>query len=237
VRSGDVVLEVNSLAARYGSRQVLFDVDLKVGAGEIVAIFGHNGAGKTTLLNSIFGQVSPTGTVRYRGAEVTGSACADNVRRGMAYIAAENFVFAELSVGDNLRLGAQLKGARAATKERLARVHEIFPILAERASQQAGTLSGGQQRMLSVGIALMSGPSLLLVDEPSLGLSPVLVDQVMATLRRLAEEEEMSVLLVEQNVIKALPVVDRAYFVRSGRILLEESKDELARRDSYWELF
>jgi branched-chain amino acid transport system ATP-binding protein len=231
------LLEIQSLGACYGPRQVLFDIDLTLAPGEIVAIFGHNGAGKTTLLNSIFGQVSPSGTVRYRGAEITGSSCADSVRRGMAYIAAENFVFAELSVRDNLRLGAQLKGARAAAKPRLARVHEVFPILAERDSQLAGTLSGGQQRMLSVGIALMSAPSLLLVDEPSLGLSPVLVDQVMATLRQLAEEESMSVLLVEQNVIKALPVVDRAYFVRSGRILLEESKDELARRDSYWELF
>jgi branched-chain amino acid transport system ATP-binding protein len=232
------LLKVSSLRASYGRRQVLFDVSLHVGVGEIVAMFGHNGAGKTTLLNSIFGLVRPSGgTVTYDGAEITGAACARNVRDGMAYIAAENFVFGELSVIDNLRLGAHLESSRSAIQERLARVHQIFPILEERSSQVSSTLSGGQQRMLSMGMALMSGPRLLLVDEPSLGLSPALVDQVMEALARLAGEESLSVLLVEQNVVRTLPVVERAYFVRSGRLILEESAEELGKRESYWELF
>jgi branched-chain amino acid transport system ATP-binding protein len=232
------LLDVSSLGASYGRRQVLFDVSLHVGVGEIVAMFGHNGAGKTTLLNSIFGLVRPaSGTVEYRGEEITGAACARNVRNGMAYIAAENFVFGELSVLDNLRLGAHLESSRSAVQERLGRVYEIFPILEERSSQTSSTLSGGQQRMLSMGMALMSGPSLLLVDEPSLGLSPALVDQVMEAIGRLAREHSLSVLLVEQNVVRTLPVVERAYFVRSGRVILEESAEELGKRESYWELF
>jgi branched-chain amino acid transport system ATP-binding protein len=138
---------------------------------------------------------------------------------------------------DNLKLGAHLESSRRVMQERLERVYEIFPILRERGSQVAGTLSGGQQRMLSIGMAFMSGPRLLLVDEPSLGLSPTLVDQVMEAIGILARDESLSVLLVEQNVVRTLPVVDRAYFVRSGRIILEESAEELRKRESYWELF
>jgi branched-chain amino acid transport system ATP-binding protein len=234
----ETLLEVDALHAGYGRRQVLFDIDLNVGAGEIVAIFGHNGAGKTTLLNTIFGLVKPpSGTVRYGGEEITARACAKNVRAGMAYIAAENFVFGELSVLDNLKLGAHLESSRATIQERLQRSFQLFPILEERGGQVANTLSGGQQRMLSIGMALMSGPRLLLVDEPSLGLSPALVEQVMETIGRLAREESLSTLLVEQNVVQTLPVVERAYFVRSGRVILEESGAELRERDSFWELF
>jgi branched-chain amino acid transport system ATP-binding protein len=232
------LLQVESLKANYGRREVLFDVSLKVGTGEVVAMFGHNGAGKTTLLNALFGLVKPAGgSVRYDGDDVTGAACAENVRKGMACVVAENFVFGELSVFDNLKLGAHLESSRSRIQERLSRAFELFPILEERRSQRADTLSGGQQRMLSLGMALMSGPRLLLVDEPSLGLSPTLVDQVMETIGRLAREESLSVLLVEQNVVRTLPVVDRAYFVRSGRIILEETAEELRKRESYWELF
>jgi branched-chain amino acid transport system ATP-binding protein len=232
------LLEVSSLRAGYGRRQVLFDLSLDVSLGEVVAVFGHNGAGKTTTLNSIFGLVKPSGgTVRYDGGEITGAACANNVRKGIACVVAENFVFGELSVLDNLKLGAHLESSRRVMQERLGRVYEIFPILQERGSQVAGTLSGGQQRMLSIGMAFMSGPRLLLVDEPSLGLSPTLVDQVMEAIGILARDESLSVLLVEQNVVRTLPVVDRAYFVRSGRIILEESAEDLRKRESYWELF
>lgn len=232
------LLETSSLRANYGPRQVLFDVDVRVGVGEVVAVFGHNGAGKTTMLNTVFGMMKPAGgTVSYDEEDVTGQKCSRNVRRGMAYVAAENFVFGELGVLDNLKLGAHLESSRSLTNERLGRAFELFPVLEERTTQAAGTLSGGQQRMLSIGMALMSGPRLLLIDEPSLGLSPNLVDQVMETIGRLAKEESLSVLLVEQNVVKTLPVVDRAYFVRSGRVILEESGSELRKRDSYWELF
>jgi len=236
--AGRPLLEVASLSAGHGRRQVVHDVDLGVAEGEVVAVFGHNGAGKTTTLSSIFGMVKPMGgAVRFDGADIAGAPCADNVRRGMTLIPAEHFVFGDLDVLDNLRLGAQLERSTEEVERRLAQVYEIFPILEQRGSQLAGTMSGGQQRMLSIGIALMSGPRLLLLDEPSLGLSPSLVQQMMEVIGRLAREGSLSVLLVEQNVIQTLPVVDRAYFMRSGRIILEESSAELRKRDSFWDLF
>lgn len=235
---GRPLLDVEALRAGHGRRQVVFDVDLRVAEGEIVAIFGHNGAGKTTTLSSIFGTVKPMdGSIRFGGKDVAGAAAAANVGRGLTLIPAENFVFADLSVIDNLRLGAQLERSGDVIARRLDRVHDVFPVLAERADQLAGTMSGGQQRMLSIGIALMSGPRLLLLDEPSLGLSPSLVQQVMEVIGRLSRDEGLSVLLVEQNVVQTLPVVDRAYFMRSGRIILEESSEALRTRDSFWDLF
>lgn len=232
------VLQVDALRAGYGRRPVLFDVSLTVGEGEIVAMFGHNGAGKTTVLSAIFGRVKPTGgTIVFDGETVTGAHGIDNVRRGMTLIPAERFVFADLTVTDNLRLGADRERSRAMIRQRMEQVHELFPILGERGKQAAGTMSGGQQRMLSIGIALMTGPKLLLLDEPSLGLSPALVKQLMEVVGRLAHERGMSMLLVEQNVTQTLSVVDRAYFVRSGRIILEERAEELRKRDSYWDLF
>jgi len=232
------LLEVVGLRAGHGRRQVVFDVDLEVAEGEVVAVFGHNGAGKTTTLNSIFGMVKPMGgEIRFADADIAGSAAAPNVRRGLTLIPAEHFVFADLTVLDNLRLGAQLERSGDVVRRRMEQVHEVFPILDERADQLAGTMSGGQQRMLSIGIALMSGPRLLLLDEPSLGLSPSLVQQMMETIGRLAREEGLSVLLVEQNVVQTLPVVDRAYFMRSGRIILEESSEQLRKRSTFWDLF
>ena len=232
------LLEVSSLCAGHGRRQVVYDVDLRVGLGEVVAVFGHNGAGKTTTLSSVFGMVKPmSGAIVFDGADITGSGCAANVRRGMTLIPSEHFVFGDLDVLDNLRLGAQLERSADVVDRRLEQVYEIFPILDERGGQLAGTMSGGQQRMLSIGIALMSGPRLLLLDEPSLGLSPSLVQQMMEVIGRLAKEESLSVLLVEQNVMQTLPVVDRAYFMRSGRIILEEPSEGLRKRDSFWDLF
>jgi branched-chain amino acid transport system ATP-binding protein len=231
-------VRATGIRAGYGRRQVLFDVDLRVGAGEVVAMFGHNGAGKTTTLKSIYGQVRPTaGQIHFAGENVTRSVCARNVKRGMAFVAAEHFVFGELSVVDNLRLGAHLEPSHSVRQTRLRQVYEIFPVLEERRTQAARTLSGGQQRMLSLGIALMSGPRLLLLDEPSLGLSPALVEKVMSIVGTLAREQKLSVLLVEQNVVNALPVIDRAYFMRSGRIILDETAEGLRARDSYWDLY
>jgi branched-chain amino acid transport system ATP-binding protein len=230
------LLEVTGLKAGYGRRPVLFDVSLRVGRGEIVAMFGHNGAGKTTTLNSIFGRVKPSGgTVQFGGENITRGKGIENVRRGMTLIPAEKFVFGDLSVLDNLRLGAYHNAAKQ--RELMERVYDVFPILKERERQLAGTMSGGQQRMLSIGIALMTGPRLLLLDEPSLGLSPALVQQMMAAIGRLARDQQLSVLLVEQNVVQTLDVVDRAYFMRSGRIILEEESDQLKARESFWDLF
>jgi branched-chain amino acid transport system ATP-binding protein len=232
------LLDVSQLRAGHGRHQVVHEVSLQVDRGEVVALFGHNGAGKTTTLSAIFGLNKPMGgRVRFDGADVTGASCAANVQRGLTLIPAENFVFADLSVLDNLRLGAHLERSAEVERKRLGFVYEMFPILEERSDQLAGTMSGGQQRMLSMGIALMSGPRLLLLDEPSLGLSPALVQQMMQVIGRLAAEEGLSVLLVEQNVAQTLAVVDRAYFMRAGRILLEESAAKLRERDSFWDLF
>jgi branched-chain amino acid transport system ATP-binding protein len=233
---GSPLLEVTGLQAGYGRRPVLFDVGLKINKGEIVALFGHNGAGKTTTLNGIFGRSKPSaGTVMFAGEDITRKRGIDNVKRGMTLIPAEQFVFADLTVLDNLRLGAYQNGEHE--QELMKHVYDLFPILEERSRQLAGTMSGGQQRMLSVGIALMTGPKLLLLDEPSLGLSPALVQQMMVAIGRLATEQELSVLLVEQNVTTTLDVVDRAYFMRNGRIILEESSEQLKSRESYWDLF
>src|ERR1035437_8555333 len=217
------LLEVTGLKANYGRRPVLFDVSLRVAPGEIVAIFGHNGAGKTTTLNAIFGRVRPVGgTVVFDGRDITSASGIDSVHAGVTLIPAERFVFAELTVRDNLRLGAHRERSGAIVGGRIAEVYDIFPPLSECTEQLAGTLSGGQQRMLSIGIALMTRPRLLLLDEPSLGLSPALVEQMMKVIGRLASEQALSVLLVEQNVVQTLGVVDRAYFIRSGRIILEQ---------------
>jgi branched-chain amino acid transport system ATP-binding protein len=233
-----LLLDVKGLSASYGRRPVLYDIDLQIAPGEVVAMFGHNGAGKTSLLNTIFGRVKPSsGTVTFDGREITSLRAIDNVRHGMTLIPAERFVFADLTVLDNLKLGAFGQTSPETIAKRLDQIYEVFPILAETKAQLAGTMSGGQQRMLSIGIALATEPRLLLLDEPSLGLSPTLVDQMMETIARLAREESLSVLLVEQNVLRTLPVVDRAYFLRSGRIILNESAEELRKRESYWELF
>jgi branched-chain amino acid transport system ATP-binding protein len=231
-----LLLDVRGLQSGYGRRPVLFEIDLHIGVGEIVAMFGHNGAGKTTTLNSIFGRIrSSAGTIQFAGEDITHDKGIVNVRRGMTLIPAEQFVFGDLTVLDNLKLGAF--GNAAEMDQRMAQVYELFPILEERTKQLAGTMSGGQQRMLSVGIALMTGPKLLLLDEPSLGLSPALVQQMMAAIGKLAHEQQLSVLMVEQNVVQTLGVVDRAYFMRGGRIILEETAEHLKGRDSYWDLF
>jgi branched-chain amino acid transport system ATP-binding protein len=236
--SGPGGLTVRGLEVGYGRRQVVFGVDLHVGEGEIVAMMGHNGAGKTTTIGSIFGFIKPIGgTVEYRGRDAIRDGCAANVRNGMSLIPAEQFVFAQLSVLDNLRIGAFTNSDRPTVDARMAEVFELFPILEDRLSQAAGTLSGGQQRMLSLGISLMTGPSLILLDEPSLGLAPAVVEQIMNVVRRLADERGVSVLLLEQNVTQALRVADRAYVMRSGRIILEESAEAMRARDSYWDLF
>lgn len=232
------ILTATGIQAGHGRRPVVFDVSLSIAPGEVVALFGHNGAGKTTTLCSLFGIKKLTsGKVEFRGEDITGSSAARNVRRGLSYIPAEEFVFGELSVIDNLKLGTTQSSSNTPVAERLDRVYELFPILADRRAQIASTMSGGQQRMLSIGISLMAEPRMMLLDEPSLGLSPALVEEMMAAILKLSREQSLSVLLVEQNVLRTLPVVDRAYFMRSGRIILSESSEELRTRDSFWELF
>ena len=232
------VLEVQGLQAGYRRKHVVFDVDLTIGRGEIVTMLGHNGAGKTTTLKTIFGVLPPMGgQIRYAGEDVTGSSCRRNVMRGMSMIPSERFVFGDLSVRENLALGALHERNSKTRDESRQRVVELFPILDERGGQRAGTMSGGQQRMLSLGLAMMSGPRLLMLDEPSLGLAPRLVVEIFDRIRRLADEEGLSVLLLEQNVGQALRIADRAYVMRSGRVILEESSEKMRQRKDYWDLF
>lgn len=231
------VLDVRNLGAGYGKRPVVFDVSLAVREREAVTILGHNGAGKTTTLKSIFGLVTPTqGRVHFEGEEVTGLASTIRAQRGMCFVPAERFVFADLSVADNLRLGA-VTATDDEIAERRLRVEGLFPIIREREAQLAGTMSGGQQRILSIGMALMAAPKLILLDEPSLGLAPAVLQQITEVLRRLVEEDGVSVLLLEQNVRTAFAVADRVYVMRSGRMILEESTEQMRARDHWWDLF
>ncbi len=232
------LLDAIGLGAGYGRKQVVFDVNFKVGEGEIVVLIGHNGAGKTTTLKTIFGMLpAAAGKIFYRGEDVTGSDCRRNVARGMSLIPSERFVFGDLTVRDNLLLGAVREKSADVREQRATMVREMFPILDERAAQKAGTMSGGQQRMLSLGIAMMSNPKLLLLDEPSLGLAPAVVIELFAAIRRLADREKLSVLLLEQNIGQALRIADRFYAMRSGRMILEESAAQMRARSDYWDLF
>jgi len=233
-----VVLRVDNLQAGYGRKQVVFDVDLTVHAGEVVGVLGHNGSGKSTTIRTILGLNAPLGgRIEFRGRDSTRSSSRVNVKSGMAMIPSERFVFADLTVDDNLLLGAANDPDPDRRGRRLQLVRQLFPILVERSGQLAGTMSGGQQRMVSLGTALMASPTLLMLDEPSLGLAPAVVQQIFDTVRRLADEEGLSVLLLEQNVGQALRIVDRVYVMRSGRVILEESAEQMRSRDSYWELF
>jgi len=232
------LLAVEALATGYGAKQVVFGVSLEVRAGEVVCLMGHNGAGKTTTLRAVFGLLPAwEGRVALDGQPVERTSSAERVRRGLALVPQERFVFADLSVAENLELGAFTVADARVARERRDRVLELLPVLAERRRQRAGTLSGGEQRMLSLGMALMMQPRLLLLDEPSLGLSPLLVERIMATIERVVRQERVTALLVEQNVRQALPIADRVYIMRTGKLILEESGRAMASRGEWWDLF
>ena len=235
--TGDL-LKVDGLSAGYGHKSVVFDATLRVGGGEIVTMIGHNGAGKTTTLRAICGLNRPFGgKVEYNGRDVTAQTCSHKVKLGMSFIPAERFTFSQLTVQDNLLLGG-LPTRSAEMREQLReRVFAMFPVLRERSGQIAGTMSGGEQRMLSLSIALMANPKLLLLDEPSLGLAPAIVQRIMDLVRNEATEHGLAVLLVEQNVAQALRVADRVYVMRSGRIILEETAASMRSRPQLWDLF
>jgi branched-chain amino acid transport system ATP-binding protein len=221
------VLEVTSLRAGYGAIEVLRGVDLAVAAGEIVALLGSNGAGKSTLNNNISGLYRPFGgTIRFDGADIAGAPSMRIVEAGLVQVPEGRRVFPNLSVRENLELGSYRRG-RAARAKNLDRVLSIFPRLGERLVQIAGTLSGGEQQMLAIGRGLMSEPKLLILDEPSLGLSPLLVEEVFALIGRL-NRHGLAILLVEQNVVQSLAIAHRAYVLENGRIALSGQAADLA---------
>jgi branched-chain amino acid transport system ATP-binding protein len=221
------VLKVEDVTCRYGRIEVLHGVSLQVARGEIVTLVGSNGAGKTTLMRVISGILPPAkGHISFDGVDIDRMAAHARVARGIAQVPEGRQVFAPLSVIDNLRLGAFRRRAADVPGE-IERMFALFPALAERRNNAAGTLSGGQQQMLAIGRALMSGPRLLLLDEPSMGLAPILVDQILETVVAL-RKEGMTILLVEQNVNAALAIADRAYVLETGRIVLHGASAILA---------
>lgn len=226
------LLEVQDLHVYYGNIHALKGISLEVGEGEIVTLIGANGAGKSTTLNAISGLVRPSaGSIRYEGQDITKVPAHEIVARGIVQVPEGRRIFARLTVRENLLMGAYRVRDRRAVEEGIERVFAMFPRLKEREHQVCGTLSGGEQQMLAIGRALMTGPRVLLMDEPSMGLAPVLVDGIFATIRYL-HEEGTTILLVEQNARMALSVADRGYVVETGRIVLADTAAALQANDA-----
>jgi len=225
------MLKLSGVSAGYGSFQALFDVSLEVNEGEAVAVIGPNGAGKTTLLRAISKLIALTaGDIAMQGRSLKAEPAHRVIAHGISHVPENRRLFPRLTVEENLRMGAFLPAARARFAERLEFVYSLFPRMQERRAQLAGTLSGGEQQMCAIGRALMSGPKLLLLDEPSAGLAPVIVQSIFALLKRICGEG-FTVLIVEQNVQQVLKVVDRAYLLETGRIKSSGSAAELLASD------
>ncbi len=222
------MLEIRSLYAGYGKVEILRGIDLDVGQGEIVAVLGSNGVGKSTLNNNISALYQPfSGSIHFRGQQLVGMSSTDIVKLGVIHVPEGRRVFPNLNVMENLELGSLVRGKRNRQKN-LERVVAIFPRLKERFAQLAGTLSGGEQQMLAIGRGLMSEPDLLIMDEPSLGLSPLLVEEMFALIRRINQEGQ-SILLMEQNAVQTLAIANRAYLIENGVVAMQGPAQELAR--------
>ncbi len=221
------ILQIRNLRAWYGQTQALFDVSLDVPQGGISTLLGANGAGKTTTLRAICGLIRREGTVVFDGRDISRLDTSAIVRLGIAHVPDGRGTFAELSVEENLRLGAFTVRDKAAMAQELERVLGYFPILRERYRQQAGTLSGGEQQMLAIGRALMLRPRLMVLDEPSFGLAPLVVAEIFRIMRRINAEEKVAILLVEQNARLALDLADRAFLLQTGSVVLSGAAAEL----------
>ncbi len=227
-----LLLEAENLEAQYGVTKVLHGLGFTVEAGGITAILGANGAGKTTTLRAVCGMVRTSGSVRFEGQRIDGKATEEIVRLGIAHTPEGRGTFMDLTVQENLRLGAYVRSDRGAITRDFERVYQYFPVLGQRQGQQAGTLSGGEQQMLAVARALMSRPRLLLLDEPSLGLAPILTREIFRIVRAINRDEGVSVLLVEQNAAMALELADHAYLLETGRVVMSGPSADLQRDDS-----
>jgi len=225
------LLELRNVEARYGAVRALHGVSLTVGEGEVVSLLGANGAGKTTTLRAISGAVRKTGDVTFDGRSIARSAPESVARMGVAHVPEGRGLFGELTVWDNLRMGAYVRGERKTFKQEAPRVLGYFPWLEGRKNQQAGTLSGGEQQMLSLARALVSRPRLLMLDEPSLGLAPTVVRELFGIVKHLNAEEGLSVLVVEQNANIALEASARAYVLEVGKVAVEGTSTELRRHE------
>jgi branched-chain amino acid transport system ATP-binding protein len=229
------ILEVSGLNAGYGATAVLQDVAFSVRTGGITAVLGANGAGKTTLLRAVCGMVKRSGHMRFDNQDIVGKATEDIVRLGVAQVPDGRGTFVDLTTEENLRVGAHTRKDKAGVAEDLERVFGYFPKLKERRTQQAGTLSGGEQQMLAISRALMLRPRLLLLDEPSFGLAPLIVQEIFRIMRRINQENNVSLLLVEQNAKLALDLADHAYVLETGRVVAsgpssQIRQDETVRR-------
>jgi branched-chain amino acid transport system ATP-binding protein len=225
------LLELREVSARYGPITALHGLSLRVEEGTIVAILGANGAGKTTTLRAISGLVRKSGEIVFDGKQIGGWAAERTARNGIAHVPEGRGILRELTVWENLRMGAYKRRGRAAVKAELQRMQDFFPWLADRRDQQAGTLSGGEQQMLALARALASRPRMLLLDEPSLGLAPLVVEEFFRVVHGLNEDEGLTVLVVEQNASIALEVSRRAYLLEVGRVALEGESEELLRHE------
>jgi branched-chain amino acid transport system ATP-binding protein len=226
------LLEADNLQAQYGWTKVLHGLSFAVEQGGITTILGANGAGKTTTLRAVCGMVKASGAVRFNGQRIDGKATEDIVRLGIAHTPEGRGTFVNLSLEENLRLGAYARRDKARLAEDFERLYQYFPVLAQRRRQQAGTLSGGEQQMLAVARALMSRPRLLLLDEPSLGLAPLVVREIFRIVRTINQDEGVSVLLVEQNASMALELADHAYLIETGRMVMSGPAAELKKDDA-----
>ena len=236
--SAETILELANIESSYGPVQALRGVTLAVPKGKIVTVLGANGAGKSTILKTISGIIDPhKGQIRFEGGEIQGRDPAWIVRRGISHVPEGREVFPLLTVEENLRMGAYTRRDAAGIAEDLDMVFGYFPILKERAHQEAGLLSGGQQQMLAISRALLSRPALMLMDEPSLGLSPLLTQEIFRIITRINREEGTTILLVEQNASMALEVADYGYVLEVGRIVMEDTCKRLLEKEDVQEFY
>ena len=226
------ILAVSNLHAAYGPTRVLHGIEFSMDEGTITTLLGANGAGKTTTLRALCGMVKTQGEVRFAGERIDGKATEDIVRKGIAHVPDGRGTFVNLTTEENLRLGAYTRRGRDAVESDLERVYGYFPRLRERREQQAGTLSGGEQQMLAVSRALMLRPRLMLLDEPSFGLAPLIVRELFEILRTVNAKEKVSMLVVEQNAAMALDLADHAYLIETGRVVLSGTAHEIKSNDA-----